>query len=448
MAANKDECGYRFEGARRAGKVLLFVVVLALILSLLLALAACDNDDSSNVSNVWEDDGGETEQDTDPPTTTPVEPSIPETKPDIDPTLPDLDERFEGITFEDGTFTYDGEEHMIYAKGYPEGAVLEYSAEGFVDAGAHPVSVKISKEGYRSLTLTATLYILQKKLDLRLESATFDYDGVPHSIYVQGALPSDAVVTYFNNGQTEIGDYEVVASVALNDNYEPVEDMRATLSIRAKTCAIRFVHWDDTVEVRNVTSGESLTDIPANLFRAYYEVEWDETSFENVYDDMTVTEVCTPIVYRVDYVLNGGINSTNNATLESQGRYYLYTVESEPLTLSPASYLGHEFLGWFEDDVRIYVIPDSNGPRNMTLTARFDGIPDASEDNGENLTSSATSASAIHRDGIASAPKVDLSAFAAPNRAKSTKYRAANAIDASFSKSTLKSGCKSRGFIL
>ena len=64
------------------------------------------------------------------------------------------------------------------------------------------------------------------------EDATFEYDGVGHSLGVAGELPEGVTVSYENNAQAEIGEYEVVAHfVSDNPGANPIPDMTATLKI-------------------------------------------------------------------------------------------------------------------------------------------------------------------------------------------------------------------------
>ena len=63
---------------------------------------------------------------------------------------------------------------------------------------------------------------------------TFEYDGTPHSLAVSGDLPEGVTVTYTGNGQTEVGVYTVTAHFTVSEQYLPLEDMTATLTITAK----------------------------------------------------------------------------------------------------------------------------------------------------------------------------------------------------------------------
>ena len=59
------------------------------------------------------------------------------------------------------------------------------------------------------------------------------YDGASHSLEIVGTLPEGVTVAYYGNDRTDRGVYTVIArfSPPDEDNYEPIEDMSATLMI-------------------------------------------------------------------------------------------------------------------------------------------------------------------------------------------------------------------------
>ena len=67
---------------------------------------------------------------------------------------------FTGIAFENVTCDYDGNVHEITISGnLPEGAVVEYQNNKATNSGEYNASVKITLEGYNTLTLNAKLKI-------------------------------------------------------------------------------------------------------------------------------------------------------------------------------------------------------------------------------------------------------------------------------------------------
>ncbi|MDR2223909.1 MAG: T9SS type A sorting domain-containing protein [Flavobacteriaceae bacterium] len=74
---------------------------------------------------------------------------------------------------------------------------------------------------------------------LRLPSETFVYDGQPKSLKVVGDMPVEAVVTYTNNGQVNVGKYAVFATVDYGKNYEVLQ-LNGELFIEQATQQITF----------------------------------------------------------------------------------------------------------------------------------------------------------------------------------------------------------------
>lgn len=142
-------------------------------------------------------------------------------------------ETITGVTFEDQTFTYDGNEHSISVTGdVPDGVTVAYENNSAVNAGTYEAKAVLSGEGYVTLTLDATLTIEKATLDasaFTFEDDTVTYDGKAHSLEVVGEFPAGVTVTYSNNGKTEAGTYEVKATLA-GSNYNPLT-LTATLRI-------------------------------------------------------------------------------------------------------------------------------------------------------------------------------------------------------------------------
>lgn len=149
-----------------------------------------------------------------------------------------------GVTLPGLTKTYDGRAVTTAAQGrLPSGVSVSYvykdasgnEVDEMVDAGTYTVWATFDGDGdnYHPITPISAIVEIRRAgvAGLSLADARFDYDGTPKFIYVEGTLPDGATVSYSGNGQTEIGTYTVTASFSLSDNYEPIEDMTATLTI-------------------------------------------------------------------------------------------------------------------------------------------------------------------------------------------------------------------------
>lgn len=69
---------------------------------------------------------------------------------------------FTGITFNDVTVTYDGEEHEVTCSGAPSSATVTYSNNKATEVGVYNATAVISMDGYNTLTLNAKLTIVAK----------------------------------------------------------------------------------------------------------------------------------------------------------------------------------------------------------------------------------------------------------------------------------------------
>ncbi|MEL4309044.1 MBG domain-containing protein [Joostella sp. CR20] len=69
-------------------------------------------------------------------------------------------------------------------------------------------------------------------LDNALDNEEFIYDGTPKSLEIEGDIPEETTIVYTNNEQTNVGTYEVTATIS-GDNYEELI-LTATLTISPK----------------------------------------------------------------------------------------------------------------------------------------------------------------------------------------------------------------------
>lgn len=146
--------------------------------------------------------------------------------------VPVTKQDFQGITFNNQTVTYDGNEHSIYVEGAPSFATVSYTGNGVIEVGQHLVQATITALGYNTKVLSAFLTIEALTFaGITFTSQTFTYDGNPHSIEVVG-LPSFASVSYKNNNKTSIGTYKVEAIITA-PNYNTLT-LSANLVIKGK----------------------------------------------------------------------------------------------------------------------------------------------------------------------------------------------------------------------
>ena len=128
---------------------------------------------------------------------------------------------FVGLSFENQTFTYDGQPHSISVTGnLPNGAVIDYGSTGneFTNSGSYPITATVSCSGYNAVELNAILTIENAQYEgIVFNNLSVPYDGQPHSIApIVPESYAGAVVTYGENGNTftEAGVYVVEAKVS------------------------------------------------------------------------------------------------------------------------------------------------------------------------------------------------------------------------------------------
>ncbi|WP_233266094.1 MBG domain-containing protein [Myroides fluvii] len=88
--------------------------------------------------------------------------------------------------------------------------------------------------------IPSTFEIVQNEVgNVTLPSKTFTYDGTVKSLAVTGDLAPNAVVTYVNNNQTEVGVYNVKAIIDYGPNFE-IKELDAILRIVKAEQVITF----------------------------------------------------------------------------------------------------------------------------------------------------------------------------------------------------------------
>jgi hypothetical protein len=141
------------------------------------------------------------------------------------------------VSFNDSSFTYDGEEHSIFISGdLPSGVSVSYQGNQKVNAGEYKVTAKFTgaAESYTPISdLAANMTIAKASISgISFVGKSFVYDGQPHSLAIGGTLPEGVTVSYAYNGMTEAGTYSVVASFTdTTGNYNKLPDLTATMTI-------------------------------------------------------------------------------------------------------------------------------------------------------------------------------------------------------------------------
>ena len=267
--------------------------------------------------------------------------------------------KFQGIVFEDEEFIYDGLPHMIEVSGYPSGTHLEYNMEPPTEVGSYDVEVTLSKSGYITQTYQAVMTICEASFNnVVFESKVYTYDGLEHSIYVEGC-PSGTKIEYdVVPTQTEAGVYFITAYLSKN-GYEP-KSCSATLIIeKAVIDTTKFTFESkEFYQDGQPKSLELVGDLPYGVTVEYINNEqtldgvytvtahfvYDRNNYYEVADMTATLTIITPLTeYDIFYELNGGENSRKNPAT------YLSPNEEEVVFSAP-SRSAWIFDGWYRNE--------------------------------------------------------------------------------------------------
>ncbi|MCI2068037.1 MAG: MBG domain-containing protein [Bacilli bacterium] len=165
-----------------------------------------------------------------------------------------------GVTFNDSSFTYDGNPHSITISGtLPSGVSVSYDGNEKVNAGTYKVTANFTGDATSKYTpidsLTANMTIAQASIPgISLVGKTFTYDGKPHSLEIGGMLPKGVSVTYKENAKVDAGEYTVVASFTdTTGNYTKLPDLSAKMTIAKADFDMSAVSFADTTFVYDGT---------------------------------------------------------------------------------------------------------------------------------------------------------------------------------------------------
>ncbi len=183
------------------------------------------------------------------------------------------------VSFEDATYTYDGNEQTLEIAGdLPSGVTVNYTTNTLTNAGSVEVTASFSGDSNNyeliadkkaTLTIDKATYDMS---DVSFVDATYTYDGTRKSLEIAGDLPSGVTVSYTTNTLTNAGSVEVTASFSGDsNNYELIADKKATLTIDKATYDMSDVSFVDTNFTYDGTekSLEITGDLPSEVIVNY-----------------------------------------------------------------------------------------------------------------------------------------------------------------------------------
>ena len=161
-------------------------------------------------------------------------------------------------------FTYNGQEQTYTLQ---TNALYTISNTSATNAGNYTITVVLTdKDNYQwnnqnSNDLTYSFVINKAVYDMSgvvFSDKAVVYNGTSFSIEATN-LPAGVSVEYENNGKTEIGEYTITAKFTGDaDNYELIDDMTATLTIKKATFTFDTNTEDDVAEEIIINSSNGI----------------------------------------------------------------------------------------------------------------------------------------------------------------------------------------------
>lgn len=275
---------------------------------------------------------------------------------------------FKDVYFDDLTYTYTGESYILNeVRGAPADTKITYAGrEAHIDAGSYKASATLEKDGYKTITLNATLLINPAKITgLSLEGKTVKYDGREHinDLNIVGSLPEGAnkvqvvkdlkgnVVTSAINA----GSYNYEISIS-KKNYETLV-LNSTLNItKAEFAGVEFkdvsYEYDGnphSIEITGTLPGDSIVTYSS-----------DVSGMTN-----SATEVG-------EYNVTARITNPNFETLVLTAKLTITTVEYERYVKATSS--GVYFQNALHYDYLYYLYKDGSGKYSINKISNDNAI--------------------------------------------------------------------------
>ncbi len=126
---------------------------------------------------------------------------------------------------------------------------------------------------------------------------------------------------------------------------------------------VTFLQEGETIIVKQVMKGETLTQVPATKEKVGYTVQWDRTDFTNITADITVKAVATANTYKITY------NAGEGATVTPAEQTVTY--DAVPGTFATPTKEGYTFSGWQYDGKNVLASEAWKIASDVTFTATW-----------------------------------------------------------------------------
>ncbi|MDT0691137.1 T9SS type A sorting domain-containing protein, partial [Salegentibacter sp. F188] len=163
----------------------------------------------------------------------------------------------EELSFDDATFTYDGQPHSLAVSGMPEGASVTYSNNSKTNAGTYTVTAIVSQENFSDKVLTAALTIekasqeiifdelsdrnLQIDEDFHLSATSTSGLAVTYSYTSEDAEPAASVSARGFVRLITTGQINITATQEGNQNYKAAAPITRILNIASSEAKLDYV---------------------------------------------------------------------------------------------------------------------------------------------------------------------------------------------------------------
>ena len=257
-----------------------------------------------------------------------------------------------GVKFENKTVTYNSAAHSIKAEELPNGVTVSYENNGKVNAGTYTVTAHFAgdNQNYKPIP--------DKEATLTIEKATVTgivfhgdvvtYDGEEHSLSITGDMPSEITVSYLGNKKINAGTYVVTAQFHTSNNYEPIDDMTATLIIEKAAYDMRQVKFGNvsvpydgqphSIIATNLPDGVIATytgnnQINAGSYPIVAHFEGDKVNHEEIIDMQATLQIEKAVVSGIEF---------HGDTVTYDGNVHSLAIEGKLPSEVTVSYLGND----------------------------------------------------------------------------------------------------------
>lgn len=181
-----------------------------------------------------------------------------------------------GTRFPRATFDYTGEVYTPSISGIiPTGVTVEFVCDREIrNAGSYTVTAKFSGDtkNYDPIPDMLSIYTVNKAVrelnGISFGVSMFEYDGEPHSIFIEGDLPDWVEVEYVGNGAVMLGEHSVQAIfISTDPNYlDPAPLISSIIILPDKVDAVELIYEltaTGTYEVVGCIGGNSQLIVPS-----------------------------------------------------------------------------------------------------------------------------------------------------------------------------------------